>query len=177
MHLAAAQSYLKSDPVKASKAINKARELARLGIELSRRTTLVLRPAGNLQSLIDLIREAGKEAELVCDFREIGQPPRTVGAETEKGLLQIAREAINNAVQHGKPRKLEAILTWYADRVKLELIDDGEGFDLDAVERNGEGYGIQGMRDCAGELKGTFEIVSRPGYGTRLWVAVPVLNV
>lgn len=177
MHLAAAQSYLKSDPAKALKAIDRARGLARLGIELARRTTLVLRPAGNLQTLIDLIREAGKEAGLICDFREIGQPPRTVGAETEKGLVQIAREAIKNAVQHGRPRKLEVALTWYADRVKLEIIDDGGGFDPDAVEQNGEGYGIQGMRDCAGELKGTFEIVSCPASGTRLWVTVPVLNV
>jgi signal transduction histidine kinase len=177
MHLAAAQSYMKSDPVKATKAINKARELARLGIELARRTTLVLRPAGNLQTLFDLIREAGQEAGLICDFREIGQPPRTVGAETDKGLAQIAREAINNAVKHGKPRKLEVVLTWYADRVKLEIVDDGSGFDLNAIEQNGEGYGIQGMRDCAGELKGTFEIVSRPGSGTHLWATVPVLNV
>jgi signal transduction histidine kinase len=177
MQLAAAQSYLNSDPVKASKAIDRARELARLGIELARRTTLVLRPAGNLQALVDLIREAGKRAGLICDFREIGQPPRTVGAETEKGLVQIAREAINNAVQHGKPRKLEVVLTWYADRVKLEITDNGVGFDPNAVEQNGDGYGLQGMRDCAGELKGTFEIISRPGGGTRLWVTVPVLNV
>jgi signal transduction histidine kinase len=177
MHLAAAQSYVKSDPVKASKAIDKARELARLGIELARRTTLVLRPAGNLHSLVDLIREVGQKAGLICDFREIGEPPRTVGAETERGLLQIAREATNNAIQHGRPRRLEAILTWYADKVKLEIIDDGTGFDLNAVEQSGEGYGIQGMRDCSGKLKGIFEIISQPGSGTRVWVTVPVLNV
>jgi NarL family two-component system sensor histidine kinase LiaS len=61
--------------------------------------------------------------------------------------------------------------------VKLEITDNGAGFDPNAVEQNGDGYGIQGMRDCAGELKGTFEIISRPGGGTRLWVTVPVLNV
>jgi hypothetical protein len=42
------------------------------------------------QTLVDLIREAGRESNLICDFREIGLIPRTVGAETEKGLLQIS---------------------------------------------------------------------------------------
>ena len=182
MHLAGAQSFLKSDPEKASAAINRARELARLGIELVRRTTLILRPGHSgpsspSQMLIDLIREAGKESNLICDFREIGQIPRTLGAETEKGLLQISREAINNALQHGQPRRLEAVLTWYADRVKLEIADDGAGFDLRASEQAGEGYGIKGMRECAAQRGGMLEIVSRAGGGTRVCATLPILNV
>lgn len=182
MHLAGAQSFLKSDPEKASAAINRARELARLGIELVRRTTLILRPgdsgpSSRSQMLIDLIREAGKESNLICDFREIGQIPRTLGAETEKGLLQISREAINNALQHGQPRRLEAVLTWYADRVKLEIADDGAGFDLRASEQAGEGYGIKGMRECAAQRGGMLEIVSRAGKGTRVCATLPILNV
>jgi two-component system, NarL family, sensor kinase len=115
MHLAGAQSFLKSDPAKASRAIDRARELARLGIELVRGTTLVLRPglSGSTspsQMLIDLIREAGDERDLISHFREIGEVPRTVGAETLKGLFQISKEAINNALQHGRPRRLEAAL-------------------------------------------------------------------
>lgn len=182
MHLAGAQSFLKSDPEKASAAISRARELARLGIELVRRTTLILRPGHSgpsspSQMLVDLIREAGKESNLICDFREIGQIPRTLGAETEKGLLQISREAVNNALQHGQPRRLEAVLTWYADRVKLEIADDGAGFDPSASEQAGEGYGIKGMRECAAQRGGTLEIVSRAGEGTRVCATLPILNV
>ena len=180
MHLAGAQSFLNSDPVKASRAIDRARELARLGIELVRRTTLTLRPGHSTrpsQTLVDLIREAGSSSNLICDFREIGQIPRTVGAETEKGLSQISREAINNALQHGQPRRLEVVLTWYADRVKLEIADDGAGFDLSTSEQNGEGYGIKGMRDCAAQRGGTLEIVSGAGQGTRVCVSFPILNV
>ena len=182
MHLAAAQSSINSDPVKASKAIDRSRELARLGMELARRTTLVLRPnhaeaVGTSQTLLDLIREAGRESNLICDFREVGQIPRTIGAETEKGLLQIAKEAINNTLQHAKSRKLIAIVTWYADRVKLEIVDNGIGFDLDLIEEQSEGYGIQGMRQCAAKLGGTLEVVSCPGEGTRVRVTLPILNV
>ena len=182
MHLAGAQSCLKSDPVKASIAIDRARELARLGIELVRRTTLVLRPGhsgpiGTSQALVELIREAGRTSDLICDFREIGQIPRTVAAKTEKGLIQISKEAVDNALRHGKPRRFEAVLTWYADKVKLEIRDDGAGFDLAELEQNGEGYGIQGMRDCAREQGGTLEIVSRAGQGTRVCATFPVLNV
>ena len=58
MHLAGAQSFLKSDPAKASRAIDRARELARLGIELVRRTTLVLRPehSGSTRAIADADR-------------------------------------------------------------------------------------------------------------------------
>ncbi|MBV9877436.1 MAG: hypothetical protein JO025_22095 [Verrucomicrobia bacterium] len=182
MHLAGAQSYLKSDPARASRAIDRARELARLGIELVRRTTLVLRLDGSSTTrrslpLIDLIREAGSGSNLICDFREIGQIPRTIGAETEKGLLQISREAINNALRHGRPRRLEALLTWYADRVQLEITDDGAGFDLRTTEQTGEGYGIKGMRECAAQRGGTLEIVSHAGQGTRVCATLPTLNV
>lgn len=182
MHLAGAQSFLKSDPAKASSAIDRARELARLGIELVRRTTLILRPGQSgptapSQTLIDLIRESGRESNLLCDFREIGQIPRTVGAETEKGLLQISREAINNALQHGQPRRLEAVLTWYADRVKLEITDDGAGFDLKTSEQTGEGYGIKGMRECAAQRGGTLDILTCVGQGTRVRATLPILNV
>jgi signal transduction histidine kinase len=182
MHLAGAHSFLKSDPEKASRALDRARELARLGIELVRRTTLTLRPSHSgstnpSQMLIDLIREAGDGSDLICHFREIGQVPRTVGAETEKALFQISREAISNALQHGQPRRLEAVLAWYADRVKLEIADDGTGFDSSAAEHRSEGYGIKGMQECATQRGGTLEVVSRAGRGTRVCATLPILNV
>ena len=182
MHLAGAHSCLKSDPDKAAGAIDKARELARLGIELVRRTTQILRsdpsgPAGPSQRLVDLIREAGSESNLVCDFREIGRIPRAIGAETEKGLLQISKEAIHNALRHGRPSKLEAVLTWYADRVKIEITDDGAGFDLGTSEQASEGYGISGMRECAAQRGGTLDIFTCVGQGTRVRATLPILNV
>jgi signal transduction histidine kinase len=92
-------------------------------------------------------------------------------------VLQISREAVSNALRHGKPRRLETVLTWYADKVKLEITDDGVGFDLAELEQSGDGYGIQGMRDCAMEQGGTLEIVSRAGRGTRVCATLPVLNM
>jgi len=180
--LAGAQSCLKSDPDKTARAIERARDLARLGLTLVRRTTLVLRRGHSSrtapsQGIVDTIRDAARQSGLICDFREIGQIPQTIGTETEKGLLQISREALNNALRHGQPQKLEAVLTWYADHVKLEIVDDGGGFDLEKSEQDTEGYGIKGMRECANRQGGTLEIVSLPGQGTRVCVCFPILNV
>jgi signal transduction histidine kinase len=80
MHLAGAHSCLKSDPAKAARGIDKARELAKLGIQLVRRTTLVLRPSQSQamppsQTLVDFMRDAVRERGLISDFREIGQIP------------------------------------------------------------------------------------------------------
>ena len=129
--------------------------------------------------LIDLIREAGDESDLISHFREIGEAPRTVGAETLKGLFQISKEAINNALHHARPRRLEATLIWYADRVKLEIADDGAGFDPSASEEeHSEGYGIKGVQRCATQRGGMLEIfVARAGHGTRVCATLPILNV
>jgi len=80
MHLAGAHSCLKSDPEKAAVGIDKARELAKLGIQLVRRTTLILRPSQSQamppsQTLVDFMRDAVRERGLISDFREIGRIP------------------------------------------------------------------------------------------------------
>jgi signal transduction histidine kinase len=72
---------------------------------------------------------------------------------------------------------LEATLIWYADRVKLEIADDGAGFDPSASEQHIEGYGIKGMQECATQRGGMLEIFSRVGHGTRVCATLPILNV
>ena len=55
----------------------------------------------------------------------------------------------------------------------LKITDEGIGFDPDRLES--PGLGLAGMRERARHLGGRFQIQSKPGIGTRINVALPLL--
>ena len=61
-------------------------------------------------------------------------------------------------------------LDYDPDAIRLEVSDDGAGFDPARV--NG-GYGLRGMRTRVAEAGGTLTVRSAPGAGTRVSAMVP----
>lgn len=79
-------------------------------------------------------------------------------------LYRIAQEAVNNAVRHGKPNRIELILTQTAENPVLEISDDGVGFDPEPAEM--EGLGLDSMQYRADLIGFDLEIRSTVGEGT-----------
>ena len=75
-------------------------------------------------------------------------------------LLRTGQEALANVRKHAAARTVEVRLCYAADRVRLEVADDGAGFDPAVV--NG-GYGLAGMRVRVDEAGGTVAVRSAPG--------------
>jgi signal transduction histidine kinase len=88
-------------------------------------------------------------------------------------FYRIAQEAANNALRHGNPSRVDVTLTREDDHLVLVVADNGDGFDVnDVVYSPGPGgYGLKSMRDRAEINRGTFEISSTPGAGTRIRAA------
>jgi signal transduction histidine kinase len=82
-------------------------------------------------------------------------------------LVRIAREAVLNAVRHGKVDRVRVELGRDADGSRLVVCDDGPGFDPAARHA---GFGLVSMRERAEALPGTFAIESRPGWGTKVTI-------
>ena len=80
-------------------------------------------------------------------------------------LVNVVREAISNAVRHGHPDHLAVTLQpiGVPDAFRLEIRDDGQGFEPAKV--NGGGFGLLTMRERAAELGGCFTVESSPGGG------------
>lgn len=83
-------------------------------------------------------------------------------------LVRITREAVSNAVRHGKAETIRIRLEPYPDGGRLVVEDDGRGFEPATV--TGTGYGLTSMRERATALPGEFELTSAEGRGTRIAV-------
>jgi signal transduction histidine kinase len=90
---------------------------------------------------------------------------------TEEGLYRIAQEALNNALKHAAATSVRAYIRASGGRVELEVVDDGKGFDPDAVRDEG-GMGLGSMRERAERAGGVLTLLSAPGEGTRAKVSI-----
>jgi signal transduction histidine kinase len=126
--------------------------------------------AGALRQRLDAVeRRAGVEARLLTEG-EVELP-----APVEEGLYRIAQEALNNALKHAAPTSVRVCLRAVDERVELEVVDDGTGFDPQIVGESG-GMGLVSMRERAEKLGGSLTILSKPGEGTSVKVSVEVCS-
>lgn len=88
-------------------------------------------------------------------------------------LCQIAQEALSNVVRHAQARQVVVELSFLPNAVRLEIRDDGVGFDLDQVRSVGRGMGLRSMAERATRLGGNLTVETRPGAGTKVQVEVP----
>ena len=95
--------------------------------------------------------------------------------EQEFELFRIAQEALHNVSKHAGARSVDVRVTSTADGTLLRVHDDGSGFDQQpaAVARRSEGHGLRTMRERAESLGGRFAVVSVPGAGTTVEIAIP----
>lgn len=72
---------------------------------------------------------------------------------------------------------MQIILDFGDDAVRLQVNDDGKGFDAEEVGGSidrGRGLGVLGMQERANLLDGTVAVQSAPGQGTRITAAIPL---
>lgn len=86
-------------------------------------------------------------------------------------VLAIAREAISNSLRHADTDHRSITMTHFRRQVRLEVFDDGKGFQL--RERSRHGMGIRNMRARAAKINARFTIRTSRGAGTRLTLTLP----
>jgi signal transduction histidine kinase len=84
-------------------------------------------------------------------------------------ILRIAEEAVTNAVKHSKATSLEIALKYDAPNIRLEVTDNGQGFEIKNPfsKLNGH-FGLLGMNERAEKIGGALLIESTPGFGTKI---------
>ena len=112
-----------------------------------------------------------QRAGLKADFQ--AEMDGRLPLEIEDGLYWIAQEALNNTLKHAQAQHVQVRLSQAKRKVKLEIADDGDGFDPEAAGKYG-GMGLSNMQARATQLGGELFVQSNPGEGTQIKVEVQV---
>jgi signal transduction histidine kinase len=115
------------------------------------------------------VETAGREGVLVETHI---QDDAVVPAATQEALLRVTREAIINAVRHGHAGRVKVGLRCDPD-LRLEVVDDGSGFDVQAAMSAPGRMGLRSMQTRIRAIGGELVIESEPGRGTRVEVSLP----
>lgn len=114
--------------------------------------------------------ETGVQGELRVD-ESLPMLPTPV----EVALLRTAQSALANVRLHSGAQRVVISLINDGDGVRLDIIDDGVGFDpQDARSDSASSYGLRFMRSRLRELGGGLDMESAPGQGTAISAHVPV---
>jgi signal transduction histidine kinase/ligand-binding sensor domain-containing protein len=101
-----------------------------------------------------------------------------VTADFRRSVFLILKEAVANAVRHANATEVRATLTLDANTLKLEIADNGIGFEYSANgDRDVGEDGLENMRQRAAALGGRLEIRSARGSGTAIVCEVPLPQV
>ena len=122
-----------------------------------------LDPQGLMAALEQLAANVSRLFDVNCTFScQRAVPVRDNAVAME--LYRIAREGVNNAIKHGKPKHIWVALTSVNDRVNLTVEDDGVG--IPEVREDGEGMGLHIMAYRARMIGGLLDIQRQAARGT-----------
>jgi signal transduction histidine kinase len=95
---------------------------------------------------------------------------KTLSPEKAEQLLHIAREALSNIVRHAQAKSGRISLRRTGPKVRLEVTDDGKGFDTSADK--GRGLGLHHIAARVEKLGGHLRLNARPARGCRIVVEI-----
>ncbi|MBI2859426.1 MAG: sensor histidine kinase [Chloroflexi bacterium] len=166
-------------PPQVQEEVGQARRMALSLLNETRRLIYDLRPSVlddmGLEAAIRWSAEVHLTSHSIEATIESSLPPRLADPATEVALFRIAQEAIVNIERHAKAHRAGIVLEQHHSSVKMQVWDDGQGFDVSrsATPQETSGAGLEGMQERVRLLGGRMEIVSAPGRGTTVKVEVP----
>jgi signal transduction histidine kinase len=138
---------------------------------------LILEDLGLIPALKALVRAAQKgdgavpHASMETSGRQVPLNP-----EQELAIYRITQEALTNIRKHAHATGVMVKLAFEAGIVRLQVVDDGRGFDVpssltDFTQQ--DRFGLVGIQERVWVVGGSLTIQSSPGQGTRLLVKIP----
>jgi signal transduction histidine kinase len=181
MGLAAVEAALPGDSERASHLVRNLRELADQSITELRHVMADLRPSqlddlGLVPALRWYVQSyMGRHPEIGVVLNA-ERPVRRLPPQYETVLFRVAQEALTNVARHAHATRVEVTVCQEASVVRLEVSDDGTGFDATQppAQSDGHGWGLLGIRERVALVAGKCVIESQRGRGTRVVVELPI---
>lgn len=115
---------------------------------------------------------AGQPAEF--DVKIDDDAAALLTPEQSLEALQIAREAVSNALRHGRASRITVRMHQSDREICLLVQDNGAGFD--AASRREGGHGLANMHARANRLGASLRVTSQPGQGSRVIATLPIVE-
>ncbi len=162
----------REDAGKTEEILNDAYKITKEGLMELRRSVSGLMPRklepGNLmkalKELLAGFESSGLEIELLIDGQLNFESP--VYSEI---IYRSCQEALTNSIRHGNAKKVNIVLRFLPERIKLFIIDDGAGCGKLSV-----GYGLSGMQERVKRAKGDIAFGSGGERGFNIHIEIPL---
>ena len=131
---------------------------------------------GSLRLLCVRAQQDGTAAQV--RFRSTGSHRPDMDEQAATTLVRVAQGVLANVREHARATSLLVTLHQWADRVELDVCDDGVGFDLAQIgggSPSDRGFGLPAARARLREYGGSLLVDGTPGRGTRIRATVPAL--
>ncbi|MGE7386888.1 sensor histidine kinase [Streptomyces sp. NPDC004126] len=175
---------IETQPAQAREALRTIEATSRETLSGLRRTLVSLRradrggvnpepsPLAPSPGLADLPRLAAAtmDAGVRVEVRHSGEP-RPLPADIDLSAYRIVQEALTNVVRHAGTGNCRVAVDYGDEELYVEVVDDGRGTTGDGPAH---GFGIIGMRERAGLLRGRFSAGPRPEGGFRVAARLPL---
>jgi signal transduction histidine kinase len=173
VHEAADDAIGCSRRTEANEHLQRAAELARRSLSEARRSVRALRP--EVCRRVTLGRVTGNRQKYYRRDRashdvRTARPVARSSASLAGKFAAHRAGSLTNALKYAHPRNFETRLTSDTKELRLELRDDGDGFE---VNNRHDGFGLAGMRERVEQMGGSLKITSARGKGTKLVVILP----
>ena len=163
-----AERKLATDPETAARLRHSAVEQAKAGINELRDIAAGIHPGiltdRGLGAAVDALASRSPVPVVVEDGLD-----RRLAAPIEASLYFFVSEALTNAVKHASAGEIRVRIGIAADRMTVEIADDGVG----GAAPTAGGTGLAGLGDRIAALDGELRITSPPGGGTTLHAEIP----
>jgi signal transduction histidine kinase len=131
----------------------------------------VLDDLGIEAALTWLGRTTQERTDLVVQVEASGGKGLATAAEW--ALYRAAQESLRNTERHANATRATVRLTRERDIMRLEIADDGIGFDVAGAEARRPCMGLFSVRERLALVNGSLEVHSAPGAGTRIIATLP----
>lgn len=158
--------------------VEELRELIGKTIQYTRSLTVELSPPilseiGFLAAVESLAEGIQKTHGIRISISDDGQL-KQADDETRYLLFRIVRELLMNIVKHAQASSVKISLARNEDIMHIAVEDNGIGFDTEKGAGRNSGFGLFTIRERLKRLGGYFAVDSRPGFGTKVILSVPL---
>lgn len=129
--------------------------------------------ARSLEQYIDRLRKTGF---YIIEFTRTGDEYR-LPANKEIILLRMCQETLNNIIKHAEARNISIKISYGEQLFRIEISDDGKGFDPETIHRDyqkQDSTGLRNLKNRAVAIEAGLVINSRPGEGTTIIILLSV---